>query len=373
MNESWLQILNANGAQFGEGRVESYSSIQDELAAAIDATVFCDLSHEGLIAASGEDAIAFLQGQLSNDVAALTTTTAQWNSWSSPKGRMLATFLMWRQHENSSDIINGSSNESNNESGNEVIYLQLPRSLHAAIQKRLSLFVLRSKVKLVDASDSLIKIGIADRNVTRLESRVSAVFGDITRSPMQTIATPLGRLIRLSGNRFEVVTPIESAAKIWQRCLAIAKPVGAPVWNGFAVRDGIITVLPETQDAFVAQMANFELIGGVNFKKGCYVGQEIIARTQYRGILKKRMVLVHGHVADSGKAGNPVPKPGDPVFAREFGDQVAGQIANVAPTIGGGFEALAVAQLESIKANSLRLQSLTGAALDIAPLPYSVL
>ncbi len=369
MNESWLQTLNANGAQFAGGRVESYSSIGDELAASIDGTVFCDLSHEGLIVASGEDAIAFLQGQLSNDVAALTTTTAQWNSWSSPKGRMLATFLMWRQHDKSSD------DSGNNRSGssNEMVCLQLPRALQAAIQKRLSMFVLRSKVKLVDASDSLIKIGIADRNETRLEASIGAAFRDITLQPMQTIATPLGCLIRLSANRFEVVTPIENANDIWQKLLALAKPVGAPVWDGFAVRDGVITVLPETQDAFVAQMANFELIGGVNFKKGCYVGQEIIARTQYRGILKKRMVLVHGQAAVSGKSESSMPKPGDPVFGPEFGDQVAGQIANVAPRIDGGFEALVVAQLESIKANSLRLHSVNGEALNILPLPYSIL
>ena len=218
MNESWLQTLNAHGAQFSGGRVESYSSISDELGAltkntnsgnAANGTVFCDLSHEGLVVASGDDAIAFLQGQFSNDVAALTTTTAQWNSWSSPKGRMLATFLMWRSAEN--------------------VYLQLPRSLQAAIQKRLSMFVLRSKVKLVDASDSLIKIGIADRDADRLQARleasIGAVFGNITLAPMQTAELQCGPLkaglIRLSAHRFELVMPAatadKSAAEIWHK------------------------------------------------------------------------------------------------------------------------------------------------------------
>ena len=349
MNETWLTFLNQHGAQFSEGCVDTYASLKNELDAAETGTVFCDLSHEGLIAASGEDAVAFLQGQLSNDVAALTENTAQWNSWSSPKGRLLVTFLMWKSTDN--------------------VYMQLPRSLQPAIQKRLGMFVLRSKVKLVDASDTLIKIGIADRDTTRLEANTGAVFGDITRLPMQTIVTPLGRVIRLSSNRFEVVATIENATKIWQKLSSIAKPVGAPVWDGFAIRDGIITVLPETQDQFVAQMANFELIGGVNFKKGCYVGQEIIARTQYRGILKKRMVLVHGKSPT-------MPKAGTPVYAPEFGDQMAGQIANVAPSVNhhidGGFDALVVAQLESINANSLRLASVAGNALNILPLPYEV-
>ena len=350
MNETWHNTLTISGAQFSEGRVGTYSSLPAELVASREGTVFCDLSHEGLILAAGDDAITFLQGQLSNDVAALTESTAQWNSWSSAKGRLLATFLLWR--------------------GQQGIFLQLPRALQAAMQKRLGMFVLRAKVKLADASDEWIKIGIADRDADRLEASIRAVFGAITLLPMQSIALPLGRIIRLSPQRFEVIASVENAANIWQKLCAIARPVGATVWDGFAIRDGIITVLPETQDAFVAQMANFDLIGGVNFKKGCYVGQEIIARTQYRGILKKRMVRVHGRSAT-------MPKPGDSVYAPEFGDQAAGQIANVAPDAddhtAGGFDALVVAQLASIKANSLRLTSVEGESLNILPLPYDII
>ena len=347
MNESWATTLTQHGAQFENGRVQTYTSLRAELAAAEDGTVFCDLSHEGLILASGDDAAAFLQGQFSNDVLALAADsasgTAQWNSWSSPKGRLLATFLMWR--------------------GKQGVFMQLPRALQPAIQKRLGMFVLRSKVKLDDISDQWVKLGVADRNANRLEANIRAAFGPISLAPMQTTHTALGRIIRLSPHRFEVVASVGNAALIWQQLSALATPVGAPVWEGFAIREGIITILPDTQDAFVAQMANFELIGGVNFKKGCYPGQEIVARTQYRGILKRRMVWVHGKAEI-------MPKPGDSIYAPEFPDQAAGQIANIAPSLDGGFDALVVAQLESINANSLRLTGIDGQALAIQPLPY---
>ena len=356
MNESWATTLTQHGAQFENGRVQTYNSLHTELTAAEDGTVFGDLSHEGLILASGDDAIAFLQGQFSNDVLILTTdgegerksegknSNAQWNSWSSPKGRLLATFLMWR--------------------GKQGVFMQLPRALQPAIQKRLSMFVLRSKVKLDDISSQWVKLGIADRNANRLEANIHEALGSIDLAPMQTTHTALGRIIRLSPHRFEVVASIENAALIWQKLSTLATPVGAPVWEGFAIREGIITILPETQDAFVAQMANFELIGGVNFKKGCYPGQEIVARTQYRGILKRRMVWVHGKAEI-------MPKPGDSIYAPEFPDQAAGQIANIAPSLDGGFDALVVAQLESINANSLRLtDAADGQALSIQSLPY---
>ncbi|MBL8511680.1 MAG: folate-binding protein, partial [Betaproteobacteria bacterium] len=139
--------------------------------------------------------------------------------------------------------------------------------------------------------------------------------------------------------------------------------VGAPVWDGLASREGLLTVLPETQDQFVPQMVNFDRVGALSFKKGCYPGQEIVARTQYRGILKRRMAWVHG---DS----DPAPKPGDPVFAAAFGDQAAGQVAEVAPAPAGGFDALVVAQIEAIQSDSLRLISPDGAILKVMPLPY---
>jgi tRNA-modifying protein YgfZ len=351
MNEKWTESLLKAGATFVDGRVSRFGNPAGELAAMHDGVVLCDLSHEGLILAAGDDAAAFLHGQLSNDVLALVGAEpprGQWNSWCSVKGRMLATFLMWQ--------------------GKQGIYLQLPRAIQAAIQKRLQMFVLRSKVTLTDASDQWVKIGVASANADALNASIGAVFQGIVQekltADMSTLHTDLGRVIRLSATRFEVIASAENALKISATLAKNATWAGASAWDYFAIRDGVIQVVPQTQDAYVPQMANFELIGGVSFKKGCYPGQEIVARTQYRGILKRRTVRVSGD-------GN-VPNPGDSVYSAEFADQAAGSIAMAAPSPDGGFEALVVAQVESIKANSLRLSNAEGEStkLAILPLPY---
>ncbi len=347
MNELWTAELLRHGAQFDNGRAAHFGDPAAELEAAAAGPIICDLSHEGLILAAGEDAATFLHGQFSNEVLALAEGDVQWNSWNSPKGRMLTSFLMWK--------------------GRQGFFLQLPRGLQAAIQKRLQMFVLRAKVKLEDASAGWVRFGLAGTDIDALEASIRAVFGAIARGNMSSVHGEGARLLRLSPRRFEIVAPAERGIELWNHFASkAAVPVGAPVWDGLAIQEGIITILPETQDSFVAQMANFELIGGVNFKKGCYPGQEIVARTQYRGILKRRMVRVHGETTDS------LPKPGENVYAPEFGEQAAGAFANVAPAAGGGFDALVVAQLESINANSLRMGNAGGSRLQIRPLPYAI-
>jgi folate-binding protein YgfZ len=137
---------------------------------------------------------------------------------------------------------------------------------------------------------------------------------------------------------------------------------GADAWEASLIRAGIPTIVAATQDAFVPQMANFELLGGVSFKKGCYPGQEIVARTQYRGILKRRMALAH---VSSGRR----PTPGDAAYSASFGDQAAGTIVSAAPSPDGGFDALLVAQIESLDRDDLRLGAPDGPALEIRGRP----
>jgi tRNA-modifying protein YgfZ len=345
MNPLWIDMLQNQGATFVDGRVENFGTTGAELQSLIAQTVMCDLSHEGLLLVSGDDAAAFLQGQLSNDVLALAEGDAQITSWCSPKGRMLVTPLLWK--------------------GKQGYFLQMPRSLQAAIQKRLQMFVLRSKVTLTDLSGEWVKIGIAGANNDALESSIHVVFGAVPGRVMTSIHTDFGRVIRLSQTRFEIIASAEHAIEIWKTLTPNLAKVDAGVWDLFTIRDGVVQVLPETQDQFVPQAANFELIGGVNFKKGCYPGQEIVARTQYRGILKRRLVRVHSESSD-------LPKLGESIYAPEFGEQAAGHIANVAPAPEGGFDALVVAQIESIKADSLRLKSVDGVALKVVALPYEI-
>ena len=343
MSERWRSELARQGAQFSDGRVMSFSGApKSDFAALREGTVLCDLSHMGLMLAAGVDATAFLHGQFCNDVLALSESNVQWNGWCSPKGRLLVTLLAW--------------------SGKQGVFMMLPRSLQPAIQKRLQMFVLRAKVKLTDESDTWVRFGVAGPTA---ESLLRDVAGTVPEKTMSSVHVDIGRIIKLAANRYVVIARPDNAVLLWHQLAGKAVLVGAPIWDWLLIKEGIITVLPETQDAFVPQMANFELVGGVSFKKGCYPGQEIVARTQYRGILKRRMVLAHIDTTTS-------PIPGEKLFSAAFGDQAAGEIANVAPAPGGGFDMLIVAQIAAISDNNLKYAAAEGLNVNINSLPYAV-
>ena len=278
-----------------------------------------DLSHYAVLRISGDDAAAFLHAQFTNDVQALAVDTAQWNGWCTPKGRLLATFLLARRKDD--------------------FLLVLPAELAAAIAKRLSMFVLRSKVKIADISSEWVRRGLIGPGGGPGPMRVVESHGAVT--------------IELDANRVVLLAPPEHAP---------APDTPADAWELASIRAGVPTVTAATQEAFVPQMANFELVGGVSFKKGCYPGQEIVARMQYRGGLKRRMARAH-------VAGNERPQPGDHVYSSAFGDQSAGTIVNAAPAPEGGFDVLVVAQMESLERRDLRWKSLEGPALEVREHP----
>jgi hypothetical protein len=172
-------------------------------------------------------------------------------------------------------------------------------------------------------------------------------------------------VLRLRGPhpRFEIIGPYTDIQGLWSE-LALT-PVGASAWAWLDIMAGVPTVLPATVEAFVPQMTNLELIGGVNFKKGCYPGQEIVARTHYLGRLKQRMYRAH---VDSPQA----PKAGDPIYAPNFGEQAAGTVVDAQPAPGGGFDLLAVVQIASADAGVLSLQAPNGPPLALHTLPYSL-
>lgn len=333
MNERWNALLQNENAIFENGRVVSFANH-----AATDKGL-CDLSHYGVIEVSGEDATAFLQAQLTNDVTKLDDNGAQWNGWCSPKGRLLVVFLIIRT--------------------GEKYLLLLPKSLQPSIQKRLGMFVLRSKVKIEDVSVSHQRIGL----VGDLSS--ASFISDLPTTLMTSQHSSWGRIVRISDRRALILGGMDTLSQSWQPLKTHFPLSGASMWDLAAIREGVIEITPETQDAYVPQMVNFELIGGVNFKKGCYPGQEIVARTQYRGILKRRMVRVtFTHAV--------LPAPNTAVYSPAFDDQAAGTIALAAAT-GEHVEALVVAQIEAITSDSLFLDQAFTQKLAIRDLPYSVL
>jgi folate-binding protein YgfZ len=171
-------------------------------------------------------------------------------------------------------------------------------------------------------------------------------------------------VIRLDAKRAVIDTPVEQLETIWSALRGQSiTPAGTAAWQWLDVQCGIPLVTEATQDAFVAQMLNYELIGGVNFQKGCYPGQEIVARTQYLGKLKKRMYHVQGPA-------NAEAKVGDDLYAPAFDDQAIGKLVTVTPAPNGGIEALAVMQIQAADEGQIFLGAPNGVKLRIAALPY---
>jgi folate-binding protein YgfZ len=251
--------------------------------------------------------------------------------------------------------------------------VQLPDALAEPIRKRLAMYILRSKVRVESRSDRLARIGLggpdAERVLTAAGVQPPAQVLDLIRS--QQISTSgraftMDSIMRLAGNRYElIVSDDEAAVATWITLQEHgARPAGFDAWRWLTLRAGIAEIGPHTQDEFVAQMLNYELIGGVSFDKGCYPGQEIIARTQYRGTIKRRTLLAHATDALE-------PLPGMPVFSDGARDQAIGMVVNVAPSPEGGYDLLMSAHVE-LAAGAVRLSQADGPQLEVLPMPYPI-
>jgi hypothetical protein len=323
-----------------DSSAQNPASFPSTLAAAQNDTFLCDLSQSGTLRVSGEEAQSFLQNLLSNDIREVGASRAQFSSLNSPKGRMLATMLI--RHEDGAYL------------------LQLPRALCEPIRKKLSMYVLRAKVKIADASEDIVMMGLSGADAQDI---LGKQFGELPPLPLGVVCTGSASVIRLGDSRFQINTSTPHAPALWQSLSQHAKPAGSALWDWLDIRDGIPSILPATQEEFVPQMANLDLTGGVNFKKGCYPGQEIVARMQYLGKLKRRMYLAHVE-------GTTMPQAGDELFSADMEGQTSGMIVNAAAAPGGGFDVLAVVQIASRDAFPIHLGSLTGARLEFLPLPY---
>jgi folate-binding protein YgfZ len=314
-----------------------------DLDAARSGTILADLSHFGLIHLSGDDARDFLHAQLSCDVASLQPLSAQYGSYNTAQGRMLASFLLWRTPAG--------------------YFMQLPRALCATIQKRISKYILRSKVRATDVSDDYVLSGIAG---PQAEALLQSALGAVPPLlPLGVTTVQDATLIRLPVNRFQIMTPARPAPALRDMLSKSATPAGHAAWDWLDIRAGIPFITPPTQDQFVPQMANLDLIGGVSFSKGCYPGQEIVARMHYRGRLKQRMYLANIAAAEQ-------PQPGDKLYSAVLAPQSSGMIVSAAPSPDGGYDVLAVIQIESTERDEVHWKTPDGPALRILELPYQV-
>ena len=292
------------------------------------------LPHLGLIRVAGEDAAKFLHGQLTQDFSLLGLGEARLAAFCSAKGRMQSSFIGFKR------------------SHSEVL-LVCSQDLLAATLKRLSMFVLRAKAKLTDASAEYSLYGLAGTAVANLAGSAAAAW-----TKTDSGAASLIHLYPADG------TP----RALWVAPAGEPTPVGEPLdhatWLWGEVRSGVATVTAPIAEAFVPQMLNYESVGGVNFKKGCYPGQEVVARSQFRGTLKRRAYLVHGASAM---------KAGDEVFDSADASQPCGTVAQAAAAPHGGFDAIVSMQTSAASGPGLRLGRSDGPALELLALPYPLL
>lgn len=279
-----------------------------------------------LLRISGADAAAFLHGQFTCDVLALQPGRSTYGGYCTPKGRLLATFLLCAD--------------------NGGYTMMLPSPLAEPIRKRLSMYVLRSKVTIGAPSPHLSCVGIFGSDaVQQIAAQATRTYDVVTVGDHIIVHVPQERFLKFTPHP---ASDLED---------------GTESWNALDIAAGVAFITPATQEAFVPQMVNLDRIGALSYSKGCYPGQEIVARTHYLGRLKQRMY--RASVAAPAVAG-------DRLYCAELGDQSGGMIVTAAPAAGGRHEVLAVLQVSTALSASWHLGSLQGAPLQLSQLPYSL-
>ena len=293
------------------------------------------LSDWGVIRAAGDDAATFLQGQLTQDVLSLGAGQARLAGYCSAKGRLSATFVLWQDMPG-------------------TLLLACSADLLAPTLKRLQMFVLRSRCKLSDASTEISLWGLAG---TATAQRLGG-----GAPPAVWAATGAGdqrRTIRLPDG--------DGSARYLHAAPADALPPEGPTisldeWRWLEVSSGVARIAAATAEQFVPQMVNLEVVGGVSFSKGCFPGQEVVARSQYRGTLKRRAFVLESAV---------VAQPGEEVFHSADATQPAGMVVNSA-SLGERHRLFAELKLAATTEGSLHLRAADGPALSPPTLPYAL-
>ena len=300
-----------------------------------------ELKHMGVIRAVGVDAATFLQGQLTQDVVNMGLDTARLAAFCNAKGRMQASFFVFKRQ---------------NDDGTEEFLLVCSADILVQTLKRLSMFVMRAKVKLTDASADFVLYGVAGDAVNAIGSGAPRAHIHWSKCNFN------GR------NAVFLFSGAGITRVLWCAPAGAPPPAGRVLplsqWNWLEVQSGIAMVTQAIYEAFVPQMLNYESVGGVNFKKGCYPGQEVVARSQFRGTLKRRAYLVHGSVEQ---------KIGQEVFHSSDAEQPCGLVAASAASPSGGFDAIVSMQTSAALDGQLTLGSSAGTKLGLLPLPYPLL
>ncbi|MGS0740551.1 CAF17-like 4Fe-4S cluster assembly/insertion protein YgfZ [Glaciimonas sp. GG7] len=335
ISTNWQELITQNAVQLQQTSPDAGGNF------------VASLTEPGLLALKGDDSVNFLHNQLTNDVAQLPLNEVRLAGYCSPKGRLLATLLMWKH--------------------DDTIFLQLPREILPAIHKRLQMFIMRAKATLTDVTDSHATLGLGGAAVG---IALAPWFAELPATPYASITNVAGTLMRCDDAngiaRYQWITTPDIAIDAWPTLLTTLPAVDSRVWQLGQIQAAIPQITLATQDQFVPQMINYEVVGGVNFKKGCYPGQEIVARSQYLGKLKRRAVLANVAAADVACATE--------VFSSADPLQPCGMIINAARLAHDAdmSTCLLEIKLAALDNGSVRLGSANGPELTFLPLPYAM-
>ncbi|WP_127470506.1 YgfZ/GcvT domain-containing protein [Thiomicrorhabdus aquaedulcis] len=350
-NSTWLDFLNSQHAQWNvDGTINSFGQPELEHYLVKHGPVLANLSHQALLKISGNDATSFLQGQLTNDLHQVTEQLAQLSAYCDPKGQVLAIFLIFKHQD--------------------AFYLTFENSLKESILKRLKMFVMRADVQITDMANTLIQIGyageFADVDIQRrLNTKVKNTYetGHIDLDGMRDVL-----VVKVPGpyHKYAILGPVEQIINVWTLLKATCDVTNNSDWNLLDIAAGIPEVNSSTSGQFIAQFLNLDKLDAINFKKGCFPGQEIIARVHYRGKVTKRMLRVHLE--------EEMPlSPGDVLTLNDSnGRNHNFDVIKAQRDIFSGTLCLAIGTLKSLDAVEGNLISQSGKAAIIEPLPYSI-
>lgn len=339
----WLETLAAAGARLAAdaSAVLDFGDAEHERASAESGSVLAPLA-DGLLRFEGADGAKLLNGQLSNDIQNLNETQSVLAGFATPQGRLRAIVRAFH-HDG-------------------ALYLQLPAGLVDAVHAEFRKFApLYRQLKLSVASGELALLGLSGPEA---EAALTAEFPVLPAEAGCAVAHAGLTLIRLAGvaARFELIASAQTLAPVFERLRARLTPIGSPAWELTEIAAGLPQVYPETAGAYLPLHLNLQLVGGIHWKKGCYTGQEIIARMHYRSTLKRH--AYRAHVQSES-----VPAPGTPLIAD---GQEAGSVIRAAAASGGRVEMLVELPNDTVRSAVSRLGDANGPILHIGELPYAL-
>ncbi len=345
MNNDWKNFLQNNGAKQGDNGLFAFNPPYSDYQNAKDNDCICDLSYFSTVVIAGADANEFLQGQFTNDVNKVDENNSQLSGFCNNKGRMIANYRLFQHQSN--------------------YFISLRNDLVERSINHLQNYVLRAEVGIQDISEQLIHIGISGKNAETLLTS----YIDNLNSTVDSVSSNDNYIaIRIAGStpRYEIFCSFEHAVKLWEDIAAKTKIVNSDYWNYLNIKNGLPLIDSVTSEAFVPQMANMELINGISFEKGCYTGQEIVARTHFLGKQKRRTYRINITSESEPKVGEQL------ATETSTENQYTGTLVTLYTIAKNKYEALAVIQIKSAEEAKLKLKE-SDAEINLLDLPYSLI